>query len=68
MKKNKFGLLPRIILAIILGILCGNVFPLPLVRVFETYNSIFSQFLGFMVPLIIVGLVIPAIADIADDY
>ena len=64
MKKNKFGLLPRIILAIILGILCGNVFPLPLVRVFETYNSIFSQFLGFMVPLIIVGLVIPAIADI----
>ena len=64
MKKNKFGLLPRIILAIILGILCGNIFPLPLVRVFETYNSIFSQFLGFMVPLIIVGLVIPAIADI----
>ena len=64
MKKNKFGLLPRIIQAIILGILCGNVFPLPLVRVFETYNSIFSQFLGFMVPLIIVGLVIPAIADI----
>ena len=64
MKKNKFGLLPRIILAIILGILCGNIFPLLLVRVFETYNSIFSQFLGFMVPLIIVGLVIPAIADI----
>lgn len=64
MKKNKFGLLPRIILAIILGILCGNFFPLPLVRVFETFNSIFSQFLGFIVPLIIVGLVVPAIADI----
>lgn len=31
---------------------------------FITFNSIFSQFLGFMIPLIIVGLVAPAIADI----
>lgn len=58
------GLLPRIILAIILGIVLGNVFSLPWVRVFTTFNVIFSQFLGFMIPLIIVGLVTPAIADI----
>ena len=34
--------------------------------IFVTFNSIFSQFLGFMVPLIIVGLVAPAIADIGN--
>ncbi len=35
-----------------------------MVRVFLTFNSVFSQFLGFAIPLIIVGMVIPAIADI----
>ena len=34
------------------------------VRCFVTFNGIFSQFLGFVIPLIIVGLVAPAIADI----
>ena len=33
-------------------------------RVFTTFNYVFSQFLGFLIPLIIIGLVIPAIADI----
>ena len=60
----KISLLPRIIIAIILGIVFGNVFSLPWVRVFTTFNAVFSQFLGFMIPLIIVGLVTPAIADI----
>lgn len=58
------GLLPRIILAIILGIVFGNIFTLPWIQVFATFNVVFSQFLGFMIPLIIVGLVTPAIADI----
>lgn len=64
MKRVKFGLLPRIIVAIILGVLLGNVLTLPWVRVFVTFNSLFSQLLGFLVPLIIIGLVTPAIADI----
>lgn len=63
---KKIGLLPLIILAIILGIVAGNVFSEGLVRVFITFNSVFSQFLGFMIPLIIIGLVTPAIADIGD--
>lgn len=33
-------------------------------RIFITFNGIFSQFLGFAIPLIIVGLVAPAISDI----
>ena len=64
MKRIKIGLLPRILIAIVLGIIIGQVFPLGLVRVFETFNAIFSQFLGFCIPLIIVGLVTIAIADI----
>lgn len=64
MKKIKVPLLGRIIIAIILGVALGNVFSEPLVRIFITFNGIFSQFLGFMIPLIIIGLVTPAIADI----
>ena len=61
---KKIGLLPRIVIAIILGILMGNVLPEGWVRVFVTFNYVFSQFLGFLIPLIIIGLVTPAIADI----
>ena len=61
---KKIGLLPRIIIAIIIGILMGNVLPEMWVRVFVTFNYVFSQFLGFLIPLIIIGLVTPAIADI----
>lgn len=64
MKKLHIGLLPRIIIAILLGILFGNILPTPLVRVFVTFNNVFSEFLNFSIPLIIVGLVTTAIADI----
>ena len=63
-KKIKIGLLPRVIIAILLGLFLGYYLPDPAVRVFLTFNSIFSQFLGFMIPLIIIGLVTPAIAGI----
>lgn len=64
MKKIRIGLLPRILFAILLGVVLGNVMPLWSVRIFVTFNGIFSEFLGFIIPLIIVGLVTPAIADI----
>lgn len=64
MKKIHIGLLPRIIIAIILGIAIGNFLPTPLVRLFVTFNSIFGEFLNFSIPLIILGLVTIAIADI----
>lgn len=64
MKKIRIGLLPRIIIAIFLGVAFGNVLPAWSVRVFVTFNGIFSEFLGFIIPLIIVGLVTPAISDI----
>lgn len=66
MHKHKFklGLLSRILIAIILGIALGMVLPLPVVRVFQTFNDLFSQFLSFIIPLLIAGLIIPAIADV----
>lgn len=63
-KKIRIGLLPRIILAILLGVAMGHVLPAWAVRVFVTFNGIFSEFLTFIIPLIIVGLVVPAISDI----
>ncbi len=64
MKKLKIGLLGKILIAILLGVLIGLIAPAWFVRVFLTFNGIFSQFLGFAIPLIIVGLVAPAISDI----
>lgn len=57
-------LLGWVLVAIVLGILLGPVMPVWLGSVFLTYNSIFSGFLGFIVPLIIFGLVAPAIAEL----
>lgn len=64
MKFSRLGLLPKILIAIALGIGAGWVCPVWCARVMATFNSIFSQFLGFCIPLIIVGFVAPAIADI----
>ena len=64
MKKFKFGLVGRIIAAMLLGALLGAGVPTWLVRVFVTFNGLFNQFLAFIIPLLIVGLVAPAIADI----
>ncbi|MEX5269053.1 dicarboxylate/amino acid:cation symporter [Kocuria sabuli] len=57
-------LLVRVLLGIFLGIACGLFFPEPLARVFLTFNGLFSAFLGFLIPLLIVGLVTPAIGDL----
>lgn len=64
MKTRKIGLLPKVLVAIALGIVCSFFFPLGLVRAFVTFNSIFNNFLGFVIPLIIIGLVAPGIADL----
>ena len=70
MRKLKLGLFGRIVLAILGGVLlgfafahCGAVGDLG-VRTFKTFNVLFSQVLKFIVPLLILGLVTPAIADV----
>ncbi|WP_280121277.1 dicarboxylate/amino acid:cation symporter [Duncaniella muricolitica] len=61
---KRLGLLPRIAIAIVLGILIGYIAPQWLGELCATFNAIYSQFLGFMIPMIIVGFVVLAIADI----
>lgn len=63
-KKIEINLLVKILIAIALGIGCGQFFPVWAGRVFATFNAIFSQFLGFLIPLLILGFVAPAIADV----
>ncbi len=62
--KLKLTLLPKVVIAIVLGIACSYFFPVWAVRVFATFSSLFSNFLGFIIPLLIIGLVAPGIADL----
>lgn len=61
--KIKLPLLAKIVIAIILGVGAAYVFPMWLCRLFFTFNSIFSSYLGFVIPLLIVGFVAPSIAE-----
>ena len=66
--KQKLGLLPKLIIAIALGLIVGTLarkfdFPI-IIRIGATFNSIFGNFLGFCIPLIIIGFVAPGIADL----
>ena len=64
MSKKKIGLLPKLIIAIALGVAVGMVAPEKFIAVFATFNGIFNQFLNFVIPLIIIGFVVPGIADL----
>lgn len=64
MKKNKLPLLAKVAIAILGGVLFGQFLPESIARIFVTFNSIFGNFLSFCIPLIIVGLVVPAISEL----
>lgn len=64
MKKLKIGLLTRIVLAIALGIFIGSFIPENGVRLMATFNGLFGNFLGFVVPLIIIAFIAPGIAQL----
>ena len=53
--KIKIGLVPRLIIAIILGILVGQFFPLWFCRGIVTLSGVFSSFLKFVIPLMILA-------------
>ena len=67
MKIKKIPLLAQIIAAIILGVICGMLFPEWLSRIFATINGIFSNLLSFIIPLLILGLIAPGIADVGKN-
>lgn len=58
------SLLFKIVVAIALGIVVSFFAPEWLGRTFATYNALFSNFLGFFIPVLIFALVAPAIAGL----
>ena len=64
MHKLKNNLLFKVILAIVLGIAIGSFVPESIGRVFITFNNLFSELLNFLIPLIIVGLIVPSIGKL----
>lgn len=66
MMKIKLPLLARVLIAIVLGVVLSLFLPLGVVRVFETINTIFGNYLGFVIPLIILGLVASSIAEMGN--
>ncbi len=67
MKENKvkLGLVPKLIIAIILGILIGQFFPVWFCRIVVTLSGLFSSFLKFVIPLMILAYVTMGIADLS---
>lgn len=69
-KKISLGLIPKLIAAIVLGIIIGilskNAGTEIPVRILATFNSVFGNFLGFSIPLIIIGFVVSGIGDLGD--
>lgn len=63
-KRMSKTLLFWVILAIVVGALLGQFLPNWAIVPFATFNDLFGKFLSFMVPLIIVGLVTPAIFEL----
>lgn len=61
---KNLGLIPKLIIAIILGLLIGTFMPKEIVSILATFNSIFGNFLGFIIPFIILGFVVCGIADL----
>lgn len=64
MKSLFSNLLFKVFIAIVLGILFGLFLPESVNRIFATFNAFFGQFLNFAIPLIILGLIMPAISDL----
>ena len=62
MKRIKMSLLLKIVIAILLGIGCSYFFPEALARIFVTFNSLFGNFLNFIIPLLICPAISPTVS------
>ncbi|MFB9058143.1 dicarboxylate/amino acid:cation symporter [Mariniflexile ostreae] len=67
MKQLFSNLLFKVFLAIVLGVVFGLYLPVAANRIFITFNAFFGQFLNFSIPLIIMGLIMPAISGLGKD-
>lgn len=61
---KKLGLLPKLLIGIVLGIVIGTFRIELLTRLLVTFSGIFGSFLGYIIPLLIIGFVAPGIAEL----
>ena len=74
MSLSKLGLLPRLLVGILAGMLLGSMGSVLgiqdslgfviMVRAFSTFTSLFSMFLSFIIPLLIISFVAVGMADL----
>ncbi len=62
---KKLPLLAKLVLALTLGIVLGKVLPESAIKVLVTFSGVFSSFLKFAIPLIIVGFIVPGISQVS---
>ena len=65
MKKKKIDLITKLIIAVALGILIGKFMPLWFCRAIVTISGLFSSFLKFVIPLMILAYITSGIADLS---
>ena len=63
-KKKKDFLLIKLFIGIVLGIIIGNYANEALINVIQSAKYIFNQIIAFMIPLIVLGFIAPAITDV----
>jgi Na+/H+-dicarboxylate symporter len=62
--KLKIGLVGKLLIAIVIGILFGLFAPVPVNRIIITASGLFSLFLRFVIPMMILAFVTMGIADL----
>ena len=66
---KKLGLIPRLIIAIALGIVIGAYLPVArkeITTILVTISGLFGKFLSFIIPLMIIAFVTKGIADLSE--
>ena len=65
-KAFTLGLIPKLIIAIILGTVVGLYCPEVVTKIAVTFSGIFGKFLNFVIPLMIIAFVAKGIADLSE--
>ena len=65
-EKKKLGLIPKLLIAIILGIIVGTQLPAAVTQIAVTISANFGKFLNFIIPLMIVAFVTKGISDLSE--
>lgn len=62
--KKKVGLVPKLVIGIILGIVVGSFATANVLRLFVTFSSFVSAYISFIIPLMIVAFVTAGIGEL----